>query len=87
MGDIELKKFSELAKQRGTDFTKPPYRVPAKDLDENFKKLTPMQQEGSQRPYTVEFTEEGWELKPEVLFDVCENGAPTKFKFLCQKAV
>jgi hypothetical protein len=84
---IKLVKFEEIAQQRGSDYTKPPYRVPAKALDKNFKSLTPAEYEGDARPYSIDFNEDGWQIVPEVLFDVCENGKPRQYKFLCQKAI
>ena len=86
MPAVDLTNFSDLAARKGTDYTQPPYRVPSKILDENFKKVAPASTEGETRPYSITQTEDGWLLNPEVLFDVCENGQLRRFKFVCQRA-
>ena len=86
MANIRLVKFQELAKQAaGTDYTKPPFRVPSKSLDENFAKLTPAEQSGSTRPYTIDSTEEGFFIVPQIEFFVCVNGEAKEYRFLAQE--
>lgn len=87
MAAVNLEKFKDLAARRGDDYTQPPYRVPSEVLDKNFAKVCPVEQQGDTRPYSISATDDGWELVPEVLFDVCENGKPVQYKFVCQRAV
>ena len=82
MAFIQLTQFEELAKQRGSDLTAPPYRVPSKDLDKNFKKVSPIEQSGNAKGYSISATADGWELIPEAVFYVCANGQPQRFKFV-----
>ena len=83
---LDLYKFKDAAAQRGNDYTKPPYRISAESLDRNFRKVSPGEQKGSLRPYTISETEDGWLLNPEILFDVCENGQPAKYYFVAVRA-
>lgn len=87
MTSVTLTKFAELAKNKGSDYTQPPYRVPAGELDKNFKKLTPQQPEGTNRSYSINATDDGWNIVPEVFFDVCENGTPVRYKFLAERLI
>ena len=87
MTSVTLVKFSDLVRNNGSDYTQPPYRVPASKLDENFKKLTPQQPEGSTRSYSINSTDDGWSINPQVFFDVCENGTPVRYKFLAERLI
>jgi len=82
---MELYKFKEDVGKRGTDYTKPPYRIPADKMDENFAKLTPADVEGDPPPYKIDDDDEGWTLVPQAPFDVCENGQPVRWLFVAQR--
>jgi len=82
---IELYKFLEQVGKGGTDYTKPPYRVPADELDKNFAKVAPAETQGEPPAYRIDATDEGWILLPQVVFDVCENGQPTQWRFCAQR--
>jgi hypothetical protein len=84
---IELYKFQEQVGKRGTDYTKPPYRIPADKMDENFAKLSPAEVDGEPPPYQITSTEEGWILQPQAAFDVCENGQPVRWLFCAQREI
>ena len=78
--------FEKQAAQGGTDYTKPPFRIRGKDLDDNFKQLVPKKWEGDgPHPYRIEGDENGWYLYPSVIFDVCENGEPRRYSFVARK--
>lgn len=47
----------------GKDPTQAPFRIPAKDLDANFRKLRPLPTDGNARQYAVEETPDGWFLR------------------------
>jgi hypothetical protein len=76
---------------KGGDPTKAPFRISATALDNNFQRLTPIQQEGPRRKYFVEETDLGWQLKgitgmpagaKAKQFSVCENGSPISYWFV-----
>lgn len=58
---MELIKFT--SQLGGTDPTQAPFRIPAKDLDANFRKLRPLPTDGNARQYAVEETPDGWFLR------------------------
>lgn len=58
---MELVKFS--SHLGGKDPTAPPFRIPARDLDNNFARLRPLSQDGNARQYAIEETPNGWFLK------------------------
>ena len=58
---MELVRFSD--KLGGKDPTQAPFRIPAKDLDNNFRKLRPLPTDGNARQYAVEETPDGWFLR------------------------
>jgi hypothetical protein len=79
-----LKKFSE--QLSGSDTKKPPFALRASDLDANFKMCLPRVLDGNNQPYRVDWGGgEGWMLRGGVLFDVCENGKPVKYRVFAQK--
>lgn len=70
----------------GTDLTRPPYRIPGKVLDANYVASNPARIDGSNQPYSVKFTKNGWQLVPTAAFVVCENGKPVNWLFFGQRA-
>lgn len=50
------------AKLSGQNPTDAPFRIPARDLDENFTKLKPLKTDGNNRQYAVNETPNGWSL-------------------------
>ena len=60
MATIDLHLFErDLANKPGKGSSAPPRTIRAKDLDENNKKLTLLQGEGSPPSYTVKYTSDG----------------------------
>jgi hypothetical protein len=60
----------------------PPRTVSAPKLDENFARCMPAQR-GLLADLQLNFTHEGWYLESDgLLFDVCENGTPVKYRLL-----
>jgi hypothetical protein len=60
MARIDLHLFErDLANKPGNGSSAPPRTIRAKDLDENNKKLTVLQGEGSPPSYTVKYTPDG----------------------------
>lgn len=80
-------KFAEQAQQAGNPRAGgPPYQIRGRDLDENFKKASPITEDtGNNLPYKVESQEEGWRLKGQSLFWVCENGKPVLYRFFAMR--
>jgi hypothetical protein len=88
----DLHKFERDLKNRpGPGSNAPPVSIRAKDLDENYKKVTLIESNEDPPPYTVEYTKEGTRLKdirglpPDAIakqFDVCENGQPKRYWFV-----
>ena len=77
--------FKEQLKAGG-DFTQPPYRIRAADLDTNFARCRPKAQDGeAANGYKVDDSADGWELLPQTVFDVCENGKPVKYQFIAKR--
>lgn len=58
---MELIRFTD--KLNGKDPTQPPYKLRAQDLDDNFRRLRPIAQDGNTRQYAIEETPDGWILK------------------------
>lgn len=89
MARPELHLFErDLANKPGSGSNIPPRSIRAKDLDENFKKVTVINSEDDPPQYRVKYTKDGVVLTdisglPEGAefkeFDVCENGAPVKY--------
>lgn len=82
----KLESFAEMAKRGGTDLTAPPYRIPGRVLDANYVASNPAKFDGTNQPYSVEFTSEGWRLRPTSIFTVCENGKPVDWLLFGQRA-
>jgi hypothetical protein len=85
----DLHKFvSDLDKRPGNGAAVPPRVVRAKDLDENFEKLTLVEpQKGPPDFYVVEYRREGTKLLfASKTFDICENGQPVQYSFVAVKA-
>ena len=83
-----LRKFRDmLAAGSGPGAVKqPPYTIRAKDLDKNFALCYPLPTEGNNSPYKIERpTDEGFRLKGNKIFDVCENGKPAKYAFFAER--
>lgn len=85
MGKPLLHKFVDDARASSTDPNKPPNSISAKALDGNFAACQPLQNTGTNAPYTVRQTPDGWQLEPAVEFLVCENGQPRRFRFFAQR--
>jgi hypothetical protein len=82
---------NDLKNKPGKGSNAPPVSIRAKNLDENYKKVTLIESDEDPPPYTVEYTEDGTRLKnikglPENAlfrqFDVCENGQPKQYWFV-----
>jgi hypothetical protein len=84
---MELYKFKDQVDKRGKDYTKPPYRIPADKMDENFAKVAPADTDGEPPAYKIDSTDEGWVLVPQAAFDVCENGQPARWLFCAQREI
>jgi hypothetical protein len=56
--------FEDQVGKNKTDFTRPPFKIRAKDLDENFKQVRPKSTTGNTNlPYRIsEDRENGWEM-------------------------
>jgi len=76
-----LHKFLDDLKSRPADGSnKPPRTIKARDLDENFTKVTLLESDQFPKSYTVDYTKDGIRIKLETKeFDVCENGNPVKY--------
>ena len=81
----DLEKFSDDVKGGGNDPNSPPSVISAGKLDRNFTRCTPVPMDGNTAPYIVDKTDDGWKLLPAILFDVCENGQPIKYKFIAER--
>lgn len=88
----KLESFAEMARQStaavggGTDLTRPPYRIPSRVLDANYVAASPGKWDGNNPPYVVEFSPNGWRLKPVARFTICENGAPVDWLLFGHRA-
>ena len=91
MASPDLHKFRDDLKNRTAPGSNaPPVSIRAKDLDENYKKVTavvPTNNEAGYVPdYDLKYTKDGTELRFwGYEFDVCENGQPVKYRLLGQK--
>jgi hypothetical protein len=83
---MDLHKFKDDLSKKSSDGTGPPSRISAGALDGNFQKLSPIEQDGTGRPYSIDATDDGWKLVPQVAFDVCEDGKPVKYNFVAARA-
>jgi hypothetical protein len=92
MARIDLHLFErDLANKPGKGSSAPPRTIRAKDLDNNNKKLTLLQGEGSPPSYTVEYTPDGIRIRDikglpadamAKQFAVCENGTAKEYWLL-----
>lgn len=83
-----LKKFRDmLAAGSGEGALKtPPFVIKASDLDKNFGLCYPLPVDGNNAPYIIERpSDEGFRLKGNKVFDVCENGKPVKYLFFAER--
>ena len=83
-----LHKFrDDLAAQTGEDAVKkPPFVIKAGDLDKNFALCFPIDLDGDNQPYRViRSTPEGYRLRGNKVFDVCENGKPVRYMLFAEK--
>lgn len=80
-------KFAEQARQGGNPRAGgPPYQIRGRDLDKNFKKASPVTEDGgNNQPYKVESEIDGWRLKGQSLFWVCENGKPVLYRVFASR--
>ena len=91
MASPDLHKFERDLKNRpGPGSNAPPVSIRAKDLDENYKKVTAVvttnNEAGYVPDYDPKYTKDGTELRFwGYEFDVCENGQPVKYRLLGQK--
>lgn len=81
-----LHKFVEDARKTSEDPNSPPNSISARALDDNFAACLPLSAAGNNSPYKVNAQKGGWRLEPTVEFDVCENGAPVKYRFMAQRS-
>lgn len=87
----DLHKFRDDLKNRpGPGSNAPPRTIRAKDLDENFKKVTVVRQSivnvGLLPDYEMRYKKDGSELLFRAAdFDVCENGVAVKYRLLGQR--
>lgn len=87
LNSSHIHKFSEDAKQASDQPNKPPNAISARALDDNFQSCLPMDIAGNNAPYKVIAQRGGWRLEPAVVFDVCENGVPVKYRFMAQRSL
>lgn len=83
-----LRKFREMLTGGSGDgaVKLPPYTLKAGDLDHNFRLCYPLPTDGNNAPYTIErASDEGFRLRGQRVFDVCENGKPQKYRFFAEK--
>lgn len=79
-----LHKFSE--QLSGTDTKAPPFVIRASQLDKNFGLCYPIDLDGDNHPYKVVRTsDQGYRLRGNKVFDVCENGKPVKYMFFAER--
>lgn len=82
----KLESFAAMVRAGGNDATQPPFRIPSKTLDANYVAASPGKWDGNNPPYIVEFTPNGWRLKPVARFTICENGAPVDWMIFGHRA-
>jgi len=81
-----LHSFSDDAKKSSDDPNKPPNVLDCRALDENFRACQPMTVTGNNFPYQTILSKDGWRLEGSFVFDVCENGSPTQYRFFAERA-
>jgi|688.fasta_scaffold157588_3 hypothetical protein len=91
MAAPDLHKFRDDLKNRPAPGSNaPPVSIRAKDLDENYKKVTVVKPSiipaGLQPDYEMRYRKDGSEvILRAAVFDVCENGAAVKYRLLGQR--
>jgi hypothetical protein len=81
-----LHRFKDDAKKSSKDPNQPPNCIRASDLDKNFQACYPLEKStGSNLPYKAITGESGWRLEGVALFDVCENGVATQYRFFAER--
>lgn len=80
-----MHKFSEDARKTSRQPGSPPNAISAGALDKNFRACLPLESTGDNMPYTVVADGDGWKLEGALVFDVCENGQPRRYRFFAQK--
>lgn len=64
----------------------PPFVIKASHLDKNFGLCYPLPVDGNNAPYTIDRPSDGgWKLQGTRIFDVCENGKPTRYRFFAER--
>jgi len=87
----DLHKFErDLRNRPGPGSNAPPRSIRAKDLDENYKKVTVVRPSeipvGLQPDYEMRYKKDGSEvILRAAVFDVCENGVAVKYRLLGQR--
>jgi hypothetical protein len=77
--------FASDARKASNNPSQPPNAISGGALDKNFRSCLPLESTGSNEPYKVIADENGWRLDGTMVFDVCENGQPRKYRFFAQK--
>ena len=83
-----LKKFRDMLSAGSGDeaIKQPPFVISASDLDKNFGLCYPLPTEGNNAPYVIERPSDvGYRLRGKMIFDVCENGKPVKYRFFAER--
>jgi hypothetical protein len=80
-----MHKFSEDARKSSREPGEPPNAISAGALDKNFRACLPVESTGTNDPYKVVADADGWKLEGMLIFDVCENGQPRRYRFFAQK--
>lgn len=80
-----MHKFSEDARKTSTSPGSAPNAISAGALDKNFRACLPLESTGNNMPYIVVADDSGWTLEGALVFDVCENGQPRRYRFFAQR--
>ena len=80
-----LHSFEADARKSSDSPNQPPNAISGRALDGNFLACLPLKQDGSNAAYKIKASKSGWLLQPTMIFDVCENGQPRKYKFFAEK--
>ena len=78
--------FEKDARKQSANPHSPPNAISGTALDNNFAACLPKKQDGNNAAYKIKADKDGWILQPTVIFDVCENGRPRKYKFFAEKS-
>lgn len=77
--------FAEDARKTSGEPGRPPNAISGGSLDKNFRACLPVESTGNNEPYKVVADESGWRLEANLIFDVCENGQPRRYRFFAQR--